>query len=192
MDYKLDVDNLTIDIGAHMPLPIRIDYATLEGYGNFTKLIEVYARVGDTDGANLPWFPFADSVLLYSSIQEDDMNFPVIVQWRMGRDYSSRMEVHIAVPPEAKEDEDPDDDDSSAQTAGEESPVISRYDKKSTPGALLLAIEMKVNDKSTIVVTVPEMPLSSSPSKTYLVRLAIVYVIAPTAVFVSGLLGNPL
>lgn len=57
-------------------------------------------------------------------------------------------------------------------------------------GDFLLAVEIRGTDASTIVVTVPEMPISSSPSMTYPVRVAIILVIAPTAVFVNDLLGN--
>ena len=157
-----------------------IDYYTSEGYGNFTKEFEVYARIGDTDGANLPWFPFADSVLLYSWIQKEYLNFPVSVQWSMGKDGLAKMEVHTAIPHGAGEDEDHENDANSADSDNADSKA----------GALLLAVQMRGKDKSTITVTVPETPLSSSPSKTYLIRLSIIHVIAPTAVFVNGLLGN--
>lgn len=98
----------------------------------------------------------------------------------MGKDGLARMEVHTAIPHEAGEDDDQEDDVNSADSDNADSKA----------GALLLAVQIQGKDRSTITVTVPETPLSSSPSKTYLIRLAIIHVIAPTVVFVNGLLGN--
>ena len=157
-----------------------MEYWTADAYGNFTHELQLYARTGDTDGANLPWFPFADSVLLYSWIQQEDMNFQASVQWSVGKDDLTKMEVRIAVPHKIEEGGYQEDDASSAESEND--------DAKS--GALLLTVEIKGKDTSTLTVTVPKVPLSSSPSRTYLVRLVIIHVIATTAVFVNDLLGN--
>jgi hypothetical protein len=123
-----------------------------------TEQVDVLMRTGDLDGANLPWFEFADSVLLYWWINkgENDLLFPVDVHWT-GSDGVRKMEILVA----------------------------------GQPGqAPILTLEMQGKDASTLIVKAPERPLSSSPSRTYSVRVAIIHIIAPTAVFVNGLLGN--
>lgn len=54
----------------------------------------------------------------------------------------------------------------------------------------LLTIEMQGSDTSSIVVEAPERPYSSSPSKTYPIRVALIRILAPTAVYVNDFLGN--
>lgn len=39
------------------------------------------ARVGDTDGANLPWFPQADALLLFWQIHREYARVPLTIQW---------------------------------------------------------------------------------------------------------------
>jgi hypothetical protein len=56
----------------------------------------------------------------------------------------------------------------------------------------LLSIEIDGADASTLVVNAPEMPISSSPSSTYPLRVAIIQVIAPIAVFMNDFIGNAL
>ena len=160
IDYTLDVENLTLLIGEHA-VPI-LNEKWADGWdgditGELAEHLEVSARIGDTDGANLPWFPFADSVLLFWWIHKESMSLELSLQWRALPMDRWRLEIHKA----AQEWDEP-----------------------------LLSVEIRGGDPSTIVVTVPEMPLSSSPSSTYPVRLAIIHFIAPTAVFVNFLLGN--
>ena len=54
----------------------------------------------------------------------------------------------------------------------------------------LLSIRVRGNDTSSFEVTVPARPLSSSPSRTYPIRIAIIHIIAPIAVFVNDYLGD--
>ena len=115
------------------------------------------SRVGDIDGANLPWFSFADSVLLFWWIHKENADLDVSLQWKAGPNDIRRLEIH----PAAKPWDDP-----------------------------LLSIEIVGANPGTIVVDVLKAPLSSSPSLTYPIRVAIIHVIAPTAVFVNDLLGN--
>lgn len=159
LDYRLDVDNLTLSIGSEHVLPIINDQWAPEWSGDITEQIDILVRIGDTDGANLPWFPFADSVLLFWWIHKEELSLPVSVQWRREAGGLIKLEVHIAAHPW----DDP-----------------------------LLTVEVRGKDTSTITVAVPERPLSSSPSMTYPIRVAIIHVIAPTAVIVNELLGNVL
>jgi hypothetical protein len=118
--------------------------------------MDVIARIGDADGANLPWFPFADSVLLFWWIHKEDLSLPISVKWSREANGLHKMEIHAAHP----------------------------------RNGLLLTIEIRGPDPSAISVSTPEFPFSSSPSITYPVRVAIIHIIAPTAVFVNDLLGN--
>ena len=54
----------------------------------------------------------------------------------------------------------------------------------------LLELEMQGADTSSIMIETPERPYSFSPSRTYPIRVVLIHVIAPTAVFVNDLLGN--
>jgi hypothetical protein len=125
--------------------------------GPLAEHINVLARTGDTDGANLPWFPFSDSVLLFWWIHKETISLPLSLQWRAWPKGLRRLEIHSAAQPW----DDP-----------------------------LLSIEIQNWDPSIMAASVPEMPLSSSPSSTYPLRVAIVHLIAPTAVFVNDLIGN--
>jgi hypothetical protein len=125
-----------------------------------TEQINATARIGDRDGANLAWFEFADAVLLYWWIQPDDLQFLVDITWTVEGDGEDLLRRM------------------EVQVAGH-------------PGRrALLTLEMQGSDTSSITVEAPERPYSFSPSKTYPIRVALIQVIAPTAVFVNDLLGN--
>jgi hypothetical protein len=152
------VNNLILAIdGSEQPLPIfKID----QNVEKVTEQINATVRMGDRDGANLPWFEFADSILLNWWIQKDDLQLLIDISWIVegeGEGLLRRMEVQIAGHPGRR---------------------------------ALFAIEMQGFDASNIVVETPESPYSFSPSKTYPVRVALIHIIAPTAVFVNDLLGN--
>lgn len=161
-----------------MPLPIRVN-----GYGNITKDVQVPARIGDMDGANLPWFLFADSVLLYSRIHKEELSVPVSVHWTSEQERLQRMEIYIARPQDDKNDDPSNPPNFVVPIRPDDDVVHAKAD-------LLLTVEILGEDRSTITITVPVMPLSSSPSSTYPIRVAIISIIAPTAVFVNDLLGN--
>jgi len=158
IDYKLDMNDLTLTTdGSDHPLPIFKQDQTVD---SVTEQINATARIGDRDGANLPWFEFADAVLLYWWIQPDDLQVLVDIIWTVkgnGEDPLRRMEVQVAGHPSRR---------------------------------VLLTLEMQGSDTSSIVVGSPGRPYSFSPSKTYPIRVALIHVIAPTAVFVNDLLGN--
>lgn len=152
------MDRLTLTLGDDEHLvPIFKEDQTVE---TVTQQMNVTARIGDRDGANLPWFEFADAVLLYWWIQKDDLQFLVDIVWTMEGnedDRLRRMEVQVAGQPHRRP---------------------------------FLTLEMQGSDASSIAVETPERPYSFSPSQTYSVRVALIHVIAPTAVFVNDLLGN--
>jgi len=78
LDYTFDADNFALSIsGSQKPIPI-ID-TTLESAGAEEE-INVSARIGDEDGANLPWFEYADAILLYWWIHRDTIVMPVVVR----------------------------------------------------------------------------------------------------------------
>ncbi|KAE9372817.1 hypothetical protein N431DRAFT_505124 [Stipitochalara longipes BDJ] len=102
LDYKLDLDELTLTIGgAEHALPIfQVDQKTEK----VTEQINSTARLGDRDGANLPWFEFADAVLLYWWIQKDNLEFPVGITWSVeGEGDLRRMEVQVAGRPNSRQ-----------------------------------------------------------------------------------------
>jgi hypothetical protein len=126
-----------------------------------TEQINATARVGDRDGANLPWFEPADAVLLYWWTHKEDLQFVMDITWTMEGEGDGnvlrRMEVRAA---------------------------------GNSYGKSLLTLEMQGSDTSRLVAKAPEQPLSSSPSMTYPIRVALIHVIAPTAVFVNDHLGS--
>ena len=156
LDYRLGLDNLTLFVGEHA-LPIIHDELEPHSSGDVAEQMNVLARIGDVDDANLPWFPFADSVLLFWWIHKEHLRLPISVKWSREADGLHKMEIHA---------------------------------KTSPQNGLLLTVEIQGPNPSTISASAPELPLSSSPSLTYLVRVAIIHIIAPTAVFVNDLLGN--
>jgi hypothetical protein len=155
LDYQLDPDNGTLwaigwNIGANYREPVSLvrEPFYVKGF--------VPARIGDADGANLPWFTLADSTLLFWQIHKEVMDIPLEIEWYEVTDGQRAMDIRIPT-------------------------------RRHQP---LLRVEMQGDDMSTISVIAPVKPLSSSPSKTYPIRVAIIYVIAPTAIFVNDLLGN--
>jgi hypothetical protein len=151
------MDSLTLTIGgAEQLIPIFKKDQMVE---TVTEQVNVTARIGDRDGANLPWFEFADAVLLYWWIDKEYLPFLVDVTWTVAGEGGlfRRMEVQVAGYPHTRP---------------------------------LLELEMQGADTSSIVIETPERPYSFSPSRTYPVRVALIHIIAPTAVFVNDLLGN--
>lgn len=154
------MDNLTLTIsGAERQLPIFLPVFNHDQMAkSVTEQVNATARIGDEGGANLPWFEFADAVLLNWWIEKDILSFVVDVTWTMaGTDSWRRMEVKVAGRPDRRP---------------------------------LLTLEMQGSDVSSLVLETPERPYSFSPSKTYPARVALILVIAPTALFVNNLLGN--
>jgi hypothetical protein len=149
------MDNLTLTIsGAERQLPIFLPVFNHDQTAkSVTEQVNATARIGDEDGVNLPWFEFADAVLLNWWIENEILPFIVDVTWTMaGTDSWRRMEVQVAGHPHRRP---------------------------------LLTLEMQGSDVSSLVLETPERPYSFSPSKTYPARVALILVIARTALFVN-------
>jgi hypothetical protein len=132
------------------------------GSVDVTQNINVTARVGDADGANLPWFPVADSILLFWWIHQENAAIPLRVQWIAQEDGGlQRLELWSAV-------------------------------RRAQFGQPLLVIEKEPNNASNITAIAPARPHSSSPSLTYPLRIAIIFVLAPTAIFINNLFRDSL
>jgi hypothetical protein len=121
--------------------------------------VDVIARTGDTDGANLPWFPQADAILLF---------------WQIHREYAS---VPLTI-------------QRSAQEAGDVQTFDILFNEKGHGDDALLSLKMVGNDTSTIRASVPLRPHSSSPSKTYPVRVAIILALAPLSILIVVVFGS--
>ena len=65
--------------GLEEPVPIRQPSSI--GVDGETLLLNVTARAGNSDGANLPWFQYADAILLTWTIERHSIEFPVKVRW---------------------------------------------------------------------------------------------------------------
>lgn len=81
LDYQLNLEDSTLSISGAEPLPVRQPFAGVHGNEEKTQIVNVTARRGFADGANLPWFPFADAILLSSIIERNPIELPVKIQW---------------------------------------------------------------------------------------------------------------
>jgi hypothetical protein len=153
------LSTLTLSIsGADKPIPIISHDGTEEESTDISLDITALARVGDSDGANLPWFEYADSILLFWWIHKESVDLPLSVSWSVEEENMYSMDL--------------------------------KYAGRHVIDDPLLSIRMRGNDTPSFEVTVPARPLSSSPSWTYPVRIAIIHIIAPIAVFVNDYLGD--
>ncbi|KAL7941538.1 hypothetical protein V8C42DRAFT_334858 [Trichoderma barbatum] len=80
LDYKLDISNLTLAVSG-LEQPLNIFRHTLAEDNGRIEGIDVAVRAGDTDGANLPWFPQADAILLFWQIHREYASVPLTIQW---------------------------------------------------------------------------------------------------------------
>lgn len=79
LDYKLNISSLTLAVsGLEQPLDI-FRHALAEDNGRKEE-VNATARAGDTDGANLPWFPPADATLLFWEIHQEYATVPLTIQ----------------------------------------------------------------------------------------------------------------
>lgn len=154
LDYKLDISSLTLAIsGLEQPLHIfRHALAENDGRG---EEVNATVRAGDTDGANLPWFPPADALLLF---------------WEIHHEYAS-VPLTIRRP---------------AQRAGMVGQLDIFLNKPGHGNDALLSLKMVGNDTSSIKVSVPLAPHSSSPSYTYPIRIKIIQVLAPFSLLIAA------
>jgi hypothetical protein len=150
---------LTLSIsGADKPIPIIYNDRAEEESADVSLDISVQARIGDFDGANLPWFEYADSILLFWWIHKENADLPLSISWSVEEENMYSMDL--------------------------------KYAGRHVINDPLLSIRVRGNDTSSFEVTVPARPLSSSPSRTYPIRIAIIHIIGPIAVFVNDYLGD--
>lgn len=146
LDYKLDVSSLSLTVsGLEQPLYIFRDTPAEDGR---KEEVNATVRAGDTDGANLPWFPAADALLLFWEIHQEYATVPLTIQRPV-------------------------------QKPG----MVHQFDiflnKPGRDNDALLSLKMVGNDTSSIKVSVPLQPHSSSPSYTYPIRMRIIQILAP-------------
>ncbi|KAL7909586.1 hypothetical protein GGI35DRAFT_479846 [Trichoderma velutinum] len=80
LDYQLNISSRTLAIsGLEKPIDI-FRHASAEDNGH-TEDVDVPARAGDTDGANLPWFAEADALLLFWQIHQEYAIVPLRLVW---------------------------------------------------------------------------------------------------------------
>ena len=88
MDLNSSYPALLIS-GAAKPVPIISQRMSSNVQGVNVSLDEkeryfnATARIGDVDGANLPWFEFADAILLFWWIQKEDVDIPLVAHWNV-------------------------------------------------------------------------------------------------------------
>lgn len=80
LDYQLNISSRTLAVsGLEKPIEI-FRHASAEGNGH-TEEVSATARAGDTDGANLPYFPEADALLLFWQIHQEYATVPLRLVW---------------------------------------------------------------------------------------------------------------
>jgi hypothetical protein len=159
LNYKVDLSTLTLSIsGTDKSIPIIYRDSAEEESADVSLDVTVQARVGDSDGANLPWFEYADSILLFWWIDKEIIDLPLSISWSVEEENMYSMDL--------------------------------KYAGRHVIDDPLLSIRMRGNDTSSFEVTVPARPLSSSPSWTYPIRVVILNIIAPIAIFVNDYLGD--
>jgi hypothetical protein len=126
----------------------------------------VVAKTGDQDGINPPWFWRADSTLLFWWIHRDNAVIPLRVKWTA--DYAIELW--------------PDSQEWLPGSSGFQPPP-----KDLQP---LLTIEnLYAEDPELFWAFAPKAPISSSPSRTYPIRVALLSIIAPTGLLFYSILS---
>lgn len=78
--YQLNTTSRTLAVsGLEKPIDI-FRHASAEDNGH-TEEVSATARAGDTDGANLPYFPEADALLLFWQIHQEYATIPLRLVW---------------------------------------------------------------------------------------------------------------
>ncbi|KAE8445355.1 hypothetical protein EG329_013477 [Mollisiaceae sp. DMI_Dod_QoI] len=173
LDYTLhnaDSPSASIAISGYPQLIPLINHEFTPNNGSeITQNFQAVARTGDTDGANLPWFTFADSVLLYWWIHRENVDIELSARWVLIYEYET---------PEAM------------------LPVLRSRQLEILLGnriyqpLLTIDIENRWGDERVKIMNVTMGEESDSPTWTYPIRVAIIYVLAPTTVFVNDWFGS--
>ncbi|KAM0514288.1 hypothetical protein ACHAPE_006868 [Trichoderma viride] len=158
LDYKFNISDFTLAVSG-LEQPIHIFRDALAGDDGRREEVNATVRAGDTDGANLPWFPAEDAVLLF---------------WEIHQEYASvPLTIHRPVHKEA----------------GWWQIFDIFLNKPGHGNNALLSFQMVGNDTSSIRFSVPSRPDSSSPSYTYPIRARIIQVLAPFSILIVAAFG---
>jgi hypothetical protein len=80
LDCHYDADTGTLSFGYKYPSPIPA-YKLFSSSEPFVSApFAAYAKLGDQDGINMPWFPKADATLLFWEIHRDTRDIPLRLQ----------------------------------------------------------------------------------------------------------------
>ena len=152
LDYKLDISNKTLRVGN-----TEINLEVPEKALHLSEPISVIARTGDQDGINPPWFWRADSILLFWWIHRENAVIPVRVKW------TANYAVELW----------PDSQEWLSGSSG-----LQPRPEDLQP--LLTIKNLYAEDPELFWAFAPKAPVSSSPSRTYPIRVALLSIIAPT------------
>lgn len=128
------------------------------------------ARLGDQDGANLPWFKFADSILLFWWIHRQSMDMRLTATWDLGEE----------------------SDVPGVQSQICEILLFNPHAHSGREPLLSIVTSMEQHGKDGAIVDVVSASLgeeSDSPTWTYPLRVAIILVLAPVSVFIDDWFG---
>lgn len=94
LDYRLYMHNLTLTVsGTEVPLLNNNAQDAGSQPPAAKQHIITTARIGDDDGANPPWFPMADSILLFWWIHKEHATIPLEARWIHEEDGLERLEL---------------------------------------------------------------------------------------------------
>ncbi|PNP47549.1 hypothetical protein TGAMA5MH_01371 [Trichoderma gamsii] len=158
LDYKFNISDFTLTVSG-LEQPIHIFRDALAGDDGRREEVNATVRAGDTDGANLPWFPAEDALLLFWEIHQEYASVPLIIHRPVHKAANMWQQFDIFL-----------------NTLG--------YRNNA-----LLSFQMVGNDTSSIRLSVPSRPDSSSPSYTYPVRVRIIQVLAPFSLLIAAAFG---
>ncbi|KAL7923939.1 hypothetical protein ACQKWADRAFT_288320 [Trichoderma austrokoningii] len=79
LDYKLDVSSLTLAVSG-LEQPLHLFRHTPAEDNARVEQVNATAPAGDMDGANLPWFPPPDALLLFWEIHKEYATVPLRIQ----------------------------------------------------------------------------------------------------------------
>lgn len=122
------------------------------------------ARTGCADGINLPWFDFADSILLFWWIHQDNLEVDLTARWTWDKGVMPKVQILEL--------------------------MLEVHDRK--PNAYpLLSIQVKLNGENAEIIKAifPTVPTSSSPTVTYPVRVAIACILTRPTLTILAILN---
>jgi hypothetical protein len=144
---------------------------------SITEFFQVSARTGEIGGASLPWFTFADSVLLSWWIDKKNTDIGLAARWGL---------TSMA---DSDYDPAPTSPTSECRRRLEIHPRKYAAGLFTPEGLLTLDIE-EIGDADQLrIINIGFEEGSESPTWTYPLRVAIICVLAPVTVFVNDWIG---